>query len=735
MRLRSVLLGLSLLATTTVTAQTPRMVRPPAPPARTDTAPLPEERATMRPPSVGRRSAASAPRAAAACTTGACALPLLDTSALVDAGAFTFDWSDGAGGDFSYGGQALAVSENGAELLVSCLVNQNGIGRLRLPSPLIGGRATPIAGCAGPNLAELRKLHTDPSATVPQIGGVLEVGGRVVVTGFISYDASGGTLASHWAGPSLSQLAGPFAGTVSPGLVKSSMGIVPPEWRAQLGGPAFSTAGYTSIISRASYGAAFSVFDPAAVTANGFAMRMLLGCPHAQMSCRTWTAWGPSTDGFEGAELGGHAFIVSGTRTLVVIEREASGWVPPGGSVRMEGYGLGTRNPAEHGAPIIDNGVQKRLIYSLSDPLYQGNKGYEYRLVAKLYDLAELVDVRDGLKQPWDVKQYATVQLPGSRVDAFLNSVAYNHVTRELYLLEGVGAGLQRLRVIRGWTAAASTTPPAPTGSLTCTPSAIVVGDTTTCQWTADAAATSASIAGVGVVTPTAGGSVALQPTTSTTYVLTLAGAGGTTSYSAPVTVTPPAEVCGDGIDNDQDGLVDENCAVDCVEAPGAWGPGSAAENGWSPWTWGGGAVETRFRERTWLQTTAAAFGGAACAWTTGGVGASAVERQTDSRPYSPPPPPTFGGIVRAQTTYTAGGVVAGMRVALQVPDVDVPAVPALNAPASLLAPMPDGTTDRRACTVYRIEPTGYTTVGARTRVTLQCPGLTGVRVIVEAGQ
>lgn len=93
----------------------------------------------------------------------------------------------------------------------------------------------------------------------------------------------------------------------------------------------------------------------------------------------------------------------------------------------------------------------------------------------------------------------------------------------------------------------------------------------------------------------------------------------------------------------------------------------------------------------------------------------------------------TWGGIVRAQTPYTVGGLVAGIRIALQVPDVDVSRVPAVGASVSLLVPLSDGTTDRRTCSVYRLEPTGYTTTGARMRATVQCPGMTGVRVLAEA--
>lgn len=406
-------------------------------------------------------------------------LPLLPPTAFsgLSMGAFYYDYPDGAGGTLSYGGGAMGVSEDGRYLYVSCQTDDHGIAKLEIPPD--GGVARIVAPCLGPNRTELRKLHPDPTATKPQIGGVLEQGGRMVVTGFISYDATGGTVASHWGGPSLGQLSGPFIGTVPPGLVKSQMGPIPPEWRQALGGPAFSTAGYTSIISRASYGAAFSVFDPAAVTRNGFPMQMLLGCPDQIPSCRTWTSWGPSSNGFEGTELAGGTFIVPGTRTLVSIEREGSGG---------ECYGYTTTNPALHGQPYPSpEGV--RYCYSLSDPLNQkGNKAYPYRLVAKLYDLADLVDVRLGVKQPWDIKQYATADMPGSSPSEFITSGAFNPVRNEYYLLRIAAGNLVTVHVYRfggGGGGSGSTVPSAPANFR-----GVVSGSTLTLNWSPSAGAT-----------------------------------------------------------------------------------------------------------------------------------------------------------------------------------------------------------------------------------------------------
>jgi hypothetical protein len=453
-------------------------------------------------------------------------LPLLDPAAIANLtlDSFQYDWPDGAGGNLSYGGGALGVSEDGNYLYISCVQDDHGIAKLEIPSG--GGMARVAAPCLGPDRAELAKIHPDPSATRPMIGGVLEQNGRFVVTGYISYDSTGSTFASHWAGSSLASLGGPYAATVPPGFVKSQMSPVPPEWRSVLGGPALSSAGYTSIISRASYGASVSVFDPADVGAqNPIPMTMLLGCPHSVPSCITYGT--PTSNDYNGSELSGGFFIVPGTRTLAVIEREASG---------PTCYGYATRDASLHGSPYPSpEGVV--WCYSLSDPLNEkGPKGYPYRLVAKLYDLEELVQVRQGNKRPWDIRQYATVDMPGSSPSEFVLSGAFNYTRNEFYLIRRVAGGVNTVHVYRGFgggNGGGGGTPPPPTER--CGDGLDNDGDGLVDEGCAETCGDGLDNDGDGLVDE---------------------------ECAVP-------EVCGDLIDNDLDGQVDENCAPEYVEVCG----------------------------------------------------------------------------------------------------------------------------------------------------------------------
>jgi hypothetical protein len=372
-------------------------------------------------------------------------LPLADLSEVKPLGSFQVGLDDGGGGFMDYGGGAMGVSENGKYLYWSCRQDDNGIATLEIPP--FGETAKVVAPCQGPKRADIARIHPNPGAWRPVVGGVLDLGGRITVTGYITYDAGGEAFASHWSGPSLTALQGPFGGTVKPGMVKSQMAPVPQEWRAILGGPAMSSAGYTSIISRASYGASVSVFDPKDVTRNQFPMTMLLGCPHSVPSCITWNT--PTSNDYNGSEHWGGMFIVSGTRTLVAIEREASG---------PTCYGYATTDKALHGTPYPSAATPSPenvpWCYSLeyTDLAWgKGPKGYPYRLVAKLYDLADLVDVKRGRKDPWDVKQYATVDLPGSSAEEFVSGGTYNSLTGHYYVARRPSASPTTVYVYGGF--------------------------------------------------------------------------------------------------------------------------------------------------------------------------------------------------------------------------------------------------------------------------------------------
>jgi hypothetical protein len=133
----------------------------------------------------------------------------------------------------------------------------------------------------------------------------------------------------------------------------------------------------------------------------------------------------------------------------------------------------------------------------------KGPKGYPYRLVAKLYDLSELVDVRLGHKRPWDIRQYATVDLPGSGPNEFIVSGAFNYVRNEFYLVRYVGGGVNTVYVYGGNGGSGGGGGGGGGGGVPSAPSnfhAVVAGSTLTLTWQAPGTAAADIVVDAGTV-------------------------------------------------------------------------------------------------------------------------------------------------------------------------------------------------------------------------------------------
>lgn len=387
-------------------------------------------------------------------------LPLFDPTQVYVAGKFTVPGVDQNGALINYGGSAVGVSEDGQYLYANCRQLADGTSArgyfVKLRIPALGGTATIVHPCQGLPNSELAEITGNPGDYFPTLGGVMEKGGRMITNGYVTYDAAGvnAPRRTFWSGSSITALNGPFEGSVRNGLVKGSLGHIPVDWQPLLGGDSFAIAGYTSIISRASYGPSFTTFNAASITGDGFQMKFLLGCPYYEPGTTNYLNQCISRYGspqsliyYNGSEQTGGAYIVPGTRTFYVVEREALG---------PTCYGYATRNQADHGLPYLD----AVYCYSLVDPLNEkGPKGYPYQLVAKLFDLKDLVDVKDGKKLPWNVDPYNVVYMPGSgpgEMIGYTGGGTFNHVTGQYYLTRELypnGSGGAEVTVYGGFTA------------------------------------------------------------------------------------------------------------------------------------------------------------------------------------------------------------------------------------------------------------------------------------------
>lgn len=356
-------------------------------------------------------------------------LPLVQASDLTLLGSFSLPRFDGQGfseplNGLSYGGRGLGIGPDGTSLFVSCHDQGDRLARIRVPAN--GAVATVLEPCT-----PLAGWSHD------MLGGSLWYGGKLTVTGYVSYDAPGTVSTSHYQGASLSTLSGPLhlAGPTA-GWLGGYLGLIPLEWRAAFGGPALTGLCCVSIISRTSHGPTASVIDPAALSS----ATLVLGYdqlhpldPDTSQSTRFNLT----------TRVGGIAFP-SGTRSVLFFGNMGTGPYCYGQSCT---------------APNVPTG--------------QGPQAYPYRRQVWAYDATDLLAVKAGTKKPYEVQPYAvwSLTIPDTLADARLTSATYDDATRRLY----VAIGDEPTRVyVFGVKAATSPPPPA------CVPMPLTVTTDTT---------------------------------------------------------------------------------------------------------------------------------------------------------------------------------------------------------------------------------------------------------------
>jgi hypothetical protein len=296
------------------------------------------------------------------------------------------------GFDFEFGGAGMAWDSANSRLYMTGLRTDGSVGRLTLPSSVTTGSAATdvapvvISGSWGPTQASV-------------VTGSLVYGGELYVARSVDYDANADQ--SGWIKKmNLSMGAQGSINTMSAGgtyvrMLSGAMGHIPSEWQSLLGGPCFTTGCRMSIVTNAQPGYGFAVFDPANVSSGGGSVSVtkLINYEHVSPSDSSrslepvsgyhtsYAAYPKNASGgtdyysVANAFLG-TAFIHPGSRSLLF--------------VTCHGYGA------------ADNGCRPGSSVH-NDP---------NRIQVVAYDLADLVDVKNGQANTWDPRPYAWWELP-----------------------------------------------------------------------------------------------------------------------------------------------------------------------------------------------------------------------------------------------------------------------------------------------------------------------------------
>lgn len=331
---------------------------------------------------------------------------------------------------FSYGGHAMAYNPANNSLFIASHDQRNWVGEITIPTPSTDTifnnlpRATVLQNFIEATEGKKEQFNTGNGS---KIGGLMVYGGRLYITAYNYYDAGGNPVVpSHFIRPlnlsTTGQVAGPFTwNAVKNGFISGWMTPIPSAKQSALGGMVLTGNCCLSIIARTSFGPALYSFNPGDLeTVSPVPNLPLLDYPSTHT---TLGAWNGTSSVFNGTTIIHGAVFPGGTNSVLFFGRQGVGaWC----------YGPGTNNPALAGT-MAPSGQ----IYCY-DPTSNatGPHAYPYVYQVWAYNADDLVRVKNGEQNPWDVVPYATWQLnlPFANVNAELGGVGYDPATQRLYV-------------------------------------------------------------------------------------------------------------------------------------------------------------------------------------------------------------------------------------------------------------------------------------------------------------
>jgi YD repeat-containing protein len=343
--------------------------------------------------------------------------PLLQQSSLtylgsfrVPAGTLGSTYGFNAAGTGGLGTYAMAFNAARNSLFLGGHPYEQRVAELAIPSSLTGTpTATALQNLIDPLEGRLGSINpSDPNSKV--IGSALVYNNQLFIGAFSYYDGAATQSKSEFVRPvnlsTTGQVIGPVKiGANYPGWVDKYASLIPAEWQASFGGPALAGGTLGAINSLQSWGPSATVFDPANVTTmSNVPGTLVLGYPYGH----------PLADTMKGNQYLSQADFITGmvfptgTRSVLFFGKHGLG-----------DYCYGTGGAS--GGACYDPDDSSKGIHS-----------YPYRSQVWAYDANDLIAVKSGVKQSYDVAPYAVWQLDAAFVD--IQGVAYDAAAQRLYV-------------------------------------------------------------------------------------------------------------------------------------------------------------------------------------------------------------------------------------------------------------------------------------------------------------
>ena len=222
------------------------------------------------------------------------------------------------------------------------------------------------------------------------------------------------------------------------GWVGGYLAIVPDEWREALGFPVLTGNGGLPIITRASHGPSLWGFDPNTIDGDVGTIadaEIFVGYDSNHQTLGEY-GYGVGSLLFNNVTHLTGAVFPSGSDSVLVFGMHGLGKNLDGASC----YGTGTDNESLHGTEVVQ-GESELYCYDPVDGEH-GTHAYPYVSQVWAYDANDFVDVKNGVKEYWEVVPYAywVIDLPFAIDTSTVTGkkawggVAYDPVTQRLFV-------------------------------------------------------------------------------------------------------------------------------------------------------------------------------------------------------------------------------------------------------------------------------------------------------------
>ncbi len=260
-----------------------------------------------------------------------------------------------------------------------------------------------------------------------EMGGLLVYNNKLISNYYGYYDSSNSARQSFFTHNLNLSKAGTFSGMFQLGpanmqsFVSGYMALIPPQWQTLLGAPAFAGQSGVPIIFRQSLGPAAYAFNPDDLGVKIPAPTIpLVGYPIEHPTLGTYSDTSLGNDYTQGTLVKGAAFPV-GSRSVLFFGSQGLG---------INCYGIGMLL----GRAKDNSEIKYRSCYG-ANTTNHGNGSAPFRYWVWAYDANDLLAVKNGQKNSWDIKPYATWPLDFPASDGGeIQGVGYDPATQTIYI-------------------------------------------------------------------------------------------------------------------------------------------------------------------------------------------------------------------------------------------------------------------------------------------------------------